>query len=71
MDRDEWVVAYARELGIEPPSAEQMVELLQLASIAAHASERPAAPLACFVAGCSGRPIAELLAAAQRVGDHS
>lgn len=67
MDREEWIRAFAAELGVEPPSAEQMDELLKLASIAAHSSERPAAPLACYVAGISGRPVAELLAAAQRL----
>lgn len=67
MTRDEWIAAFARELGAQAPSEEEMGQLLKLASIAAHASERPAAPLACFVAGRTDRSIAELLAAAERV----
>ena len=67
MNRDEWITAFAREVGIDAPTPEEMGELLKLASIAAHASERPAAPLACFIAGRSDRPIAELLAAAERI----
>jgi len=67
--RDEWIAAFARELGVEPPSAEQTEELLKLAATAAHSSERPAAPLACWVAGRAGVGAAEFQAAAQRVND--
>lgn len=67
MNRDEWIEAFAREAGIDAPTQEEMGELLKLASIAAHASERPAAPLACYLAGLSGRSIPELLAAAERI----
>jgi hypothetical protein len=65
--RDEWIEAFARELGVEPPSPEQAEKLLDLAGTAAHSSERPAAPLACWVAGCSGATIEEFIAAAERV----
>jgi hypothetical protein len=65
--RDEWVEAFARELGVQPPTPEQAEQLLALAGTAAHSSERPAAPLACWVAGRAGASIEEFLAAAQRV----
>jgi hypothetical protein len=65
--RDEWIQAFARELGVEPPTPEQAERLLELAGTAAHSSERPAAPLACWVAGVAGASIEELLAAAERV----
>jgi uncharacterized protein DUF6457 len=65
--RDEWIDAFARELGIEPPTPEQAEKLLALAGTAAHSSERPAAPLACWVAGRAGASIEEFLAAAERV----
>jgi hypothetical protein len=65
--RDEWIDAFARELGIEPPTPEQAEQLLALAGTAAHSSERPAAPLACWVAGRAGASIEEFLAAAERV----
>lgn len=68
MKRDEWLTQFAAEAGVEAPTAEQVDSLLQLAATAAHASERTAAPLACWLAGRSDRPLDELLAAAERVG---
>jgi hypothetical protein len=65
--RDEWIRVFARELGVEPPTPEQADKLLALAGTAAHSSERPAAPLACWVAGTAGASIEEFLAAAERV----
>ena len=67
MTRDEWIEAFARELGVAPPTPEQAERLLDLAGTAAHSSERPAAPLACWVAGRAGATIEEFLAAAERV----
>jgi Domain of unknown function (DUF6457) len=67
MKAEEWLARYAAELGVEPPSEEQVGELLELAATAAHASERIAAPIACYMAGRDGRPVAELRAAADRV----
>ena len=67
MTRDEWIQAFARELGVEPPTPEQAEQLLELAGTAAHSSERPAAPLACWIAGTAGASTEEFLAAAERV----
>lgn len=67
MTRDEWIAAFAREAGVEKPSAEQVRELLELAGTAAHASERTAAPIACWIVGRSQRPLAELRDAAARI----
>ena len=69
MTRDEWIAAFAHELGVEPPSAAETEKLLALAGIAAHSSERTAAPLACWVAGRGGASIEEFLAAADRVNE--
>lgn len=60
MRRDEWLADFCERLGLAPPSKEEIVALLDLAATAAHASERTAAPLACWVAGRSGRPLEEL-----------
>lgn len=49
------------------PSVEEIRELLDLAGTAAHASERTAAPLACWIAGQSELSLAELRAAAERI----
>lgn len=67
MNREEWLRDFCARVGIEPPSAEEAERLLELAAVAAHASERPAAPLACWAAGRSARPAAELLEAAREV----
>jgi hypothetical protein len=69
MKADEWLAAFAAEIGAEPPSEEEIGELLELAATAAHSSERIAAPIACFMAGRDGRSPAELRAAADRVSD--
>jgi hypothetical protein len=58
--RDEWLADFCERLGLEPPSREEVVALLDLAATAAHSSERTAAPLACWIAGRSGRPLEEL-----------
>jgi uncharacterized protein DUF6457 len=60
MRRDEWLASFCERLGLEPPGKEEVVALLDLAATAAHSSERTAAPLACWVAGRSDRPLAEL-----------
>jgi len=67
MTVEEFLAAFAAEIGVQAPLGEQSTALLEVASIAAHASQRTAAPLACWMGGASGMPIAELLAAAQRV----
>jgi hypothetical protein len=65
--RDEWIAEFAREAGVERPDVEQVRALLDLAGVAAHASERTAAPLACWIAGRSSLSLEELQAAAERV----
>ena len=67
MTADEWIAAYAKELGTEPPSEAEAGELLELAAAAAHSSERIAAPLACYLAGRDGRSVPDLRALAERV----
>jgi hypothetical protein len=67
MTRDEWVTAYADELGVEPPTSAEIDALLELAALAAHASERTAAPLSCWLAGRSGSSLADAALAAERV----
>lgn len=54
MTRDEWIAAFAAELGVEPPDAATVETLLDLAGTAAHASERAAAPIACYLVGLAG-----------------
>jgi len=59
--RPEWIAAFAARLGMEPPDEQVVATLLDLAGVAAHASERTAAPIACWLAGQAGlSPIAAL-----------
>ena len=46
----EWIDAFAQRLGAEAPSEEEVTAILALAGVAAHASERTAAPVACWLA---------------------
>jgi hypothetical protein len=65
MTDKEWIALFAAQLGVEPPTAEQTDELLALAAVAAHASERTAAPVACWLVARAGvEPTAALAIAA-------
>ena len=68
MNAREWVAAYAAELGVEPPTADEFGTLLELAGEAAHSSERVAAPVACWVSARAGVAPDDALAAARRIG---
>jgi hypothetical protein len=59
MTAEEWVRTFAEEIGVAAPTQEEMDEILRLAAVAAHASERTAAPIACWLAGSSGRSLRE------------
>lgn len=65
----EWLASYAAELGVAPPGDEEIEQLLALAGIAAHASERTAAPITCWLAGRAGAEPGEALAAGRRLAD--
>lgn len=67
MRRDQWLADFSARLGLDPPSDAEVVALLDLAATAAHCSERTAAPLACWIAGRSGRPAPELGEIAKQV----
>ena len=61
----EWVASYAAAAGIAAPSEDDVGVLLQLAGVAAHASERTAAPITCWLAAVAGLTPAEALALAE------
>ena len=69
MTAQEWLGAFAGEIGVPAPTNEQMDEILRLASVAAHASERIAAPIACYMVGLSGRSLSEARAAAEKLAE--
>ncbi|MDX8152325.1 DUF6457 domain-containing protein [Patulibacter brassicae] len=57
-----WLAAFAEASGGPAPTNEELAALLDLARHAAHRSQRQAAPIACWIAGRTGRPVDELLA---------
>ncbi len=63
----DWLTAYAAELDVPPVSTEQFRAILDLAAEAAHASERVAAPVACWLAARAGVELDQALALAKEV----
>lgn len=61
MTAKEWVAGFAALLGVNPPTDEEMTDLLRLAGEAAHVSERTAAPVACWLVARAGLSPAEAL----------
>jgi len=68
MTADEWLRTFAEQLGASAPTPEEMDEILRLAGIAAHASERIAAPIACWLVGRAGTPLDEAIETADGIG---
>ena len=54
MTPHELLAALGERLGTDPPDDDERATLLAMAGVAAHASERWAAPLACWMAGRAG-----------------
>jgi hypothetical protein len=67
-----WIDAFAGRLGIDPPDDAAVETLLDLAGVAAHASQRQAAPIACWLVGRAGLDVGAALAEAEAVAgsDH-
>jgi hypothetical protein len=67
----EWLAAYAERLGTDPPTTEEFKLLLDVAGVAAHSSERVAAPVACWVAAKAGVPPERALEVAREIAPPS
>jgi Domain of unknown function (DUF6457) len=63
----EWIARFAAAIGAADPSDEEYERVLELAAEAAHASERTAAPVACWLAAAAGVPLDQALRAAAEV----
>ena len=50
MTAREWIARYAAALGVPAPDDADVDSILEIAGVAAHASERTAAPVACWLA---------------------
>jgi hypothetical protein len=69
MTGEMWLRALATEFGVPVPTEQEATDLLALAGTAAHASERLAAPLSCWLAARAGITAAEALAVATRLAE--
>ena len=67
MNADEWIEQFAATLGVDAPDEATVTRLLDLAGVAAHASERVAAPIACYLVGRAGLDPVTALSRAEAV----
>lgn len=51
---EQWLARFAEQLGVAEPTSDEVEALLALAGTAAHASERRAAPIACWLSARAG-----------------
>lgn len=72
MDPHQWIRTLATALDVDPPSQDEVDDLLSLAGTAAHSAERWVAPISCWliaradVPPADARAVVERLAAAAR-----
>ncbi len=67
MNAKEWITALAERAGTEAPTPQEFSTLLDPAGVAAHSSERVAAPVACWVAAKAGLSPDDALALAREI----
>lgn len=63
----EWIDAFAQRLGVASPDDDEVAAILSLAGVAAHGSQRTAAPVACWLAARAGVEPARALELAQSI----
>ena len=60
-----WLADFAEALGVGAPTGDEIDQVLRLASVAAHASARRAAPVACWLSARADVSIAAALRVAE------
>jgi hypothetical protein len=68
MTRDEWLTAFADAAGVRTPDDGEIEAILELAGLAAHATERTAAPVTAWLAASAGLTPAAALELARSIG---
>ncbi len=63
----DWLAAYSERLGLPAPTPQEVDTLLELAGVAAHSSERIAAPIACWLVGRTDLTPDDALALAKEI----
>ena len=66
---EQWIESFAAALGLPASTEADREAVLKLASVAAHASERRAAPIACWLAAQAGVSLDEALVLAQELSE--
>ena len=69
MNATDWIERYAERLGTDPPTPDEFRAVLDLAAEAAHASERVAAPVACWLSARAGIPLEQAIELAKGIGE--
>ena len=67
VEASEWLSRFAAKLDTASPSNSEVEALLRLAGVAAHASERTAAPISCWLAAKAGVEPADAERAARQL----
>jgi 1,6-anhydro-N-acetylmuramate kinase len=67
MDANTWLAAYAEKIGVSAPTKDGLKAVLDLAGVAAHSSQRIAAPVATWMAGRAGVGLDEAMRLAEQV----
>ncbi|HEY6524113.1 MAG TPA: DUF6457 domain-containing protein [Solirubrobacteraceae bacterium] len=67
MNAPDWLAAYAEKLGVPAPTKDELTAVLDLAGVAAHSSQRIAAPVATWMAGRAGIDLSEAMQLAEQV----
>jgi hypothetical protein len=67
MNAPDWLADYAERLGVPAPTKEELTAVLDLAGVAAHGSQRIAAPVATWLAGKAGIELSEAMRLAEQV----
>jgi Domain of unknown function (DUF6457) len=69
MTAEQWLSHYASALGTAAPTEDELEAVLALAGVAAHSSERKAAPVACWLAARAGVSLEDAMRHAKALGD--
>ena len=67
MNATQWLAAFAEQLGTDAPTKDEFKDVLDLAAVAAHSSERIAAPVACWLAARAGVDLEQAMKLARQV----
>ncbi len=67
MDANSWLAGYAEKIGVPAPTKAELKAVLDLAGVAAHSSQRIAAPVAAWMAGKAGLDLDEAMRLAEQV----